>query len=200
MLVPFFYFQDMKAHVINLAKRTDRWKRFVASAEETGIDYIRFEAIEPSEEDLKAWRHSPGLLGCNLSHKKLWQDFLQTDEPYLFVLEDDARQIEEWDGKMPKEFDILYLGGNAKTYAKDNMRRHDVWRVARRVLTTHAYIISRAGAEKALKTPLHKEAVDVALWDVQAEGKSYYYDPSLFIQNPDYSDILNRQVDYRGMI
>lgn len=190
----------MKAHVINLAKRTDRWNRFVASAQETGIDYIRFEAIVPSGEDLKAWRHSPGLLGCNLSHKKLWEQFLDTDEPYLFVLEDDARQVEEWDEVLPKEFDILYLGGNAKSYAMDNMKRHDRWRIARRVLTTHAYVISRAGAEKALKTPILKEAVDVALWDVQAEGKSYYYDPSIFIQNPDFSDILNREVNYTKLI
>jgi len=200
MLVPFFYFMDMIFHVINLAHRGDRWQSFVDHAGDKGIPYVRFDAIVPSGADMEGWKHSKGLLGCNLSHKTLWEQFLESNEELLGVLEDDARMVKHWRGELPDDFDILYLGGNATTYAKHNQGDYKIWKIARRVLTTHAYIMSRKGAEKALKSPINTEAVDVALWEVQKDNKSFYYSPSLFIQNPDYSDILNQQVNYTGMI
>lgn len=191
---------DMIFHVINLAHRGDRWKSFVEHAGDKGIPYTRFDAVAPSGADMKGWAHSKGLKGCNLSHKTLWEQFLDSDEQILGVLEDDARFVKLWRGDLPDDFDILYLGCNATTFKNYNNGSYKQWKIARRVLTTHAYIMSRKGAEKALKSPIDKEAVDVALWNVQSYNKCFYYSPSLVIQNPDYSDILNQNVNYTEMI
>ena len=191
---------DMIFKVINLAHREDRWKSFVEHAEDKGISYVRFDAIVPSEQDLEGWKYQKGLKGCNLSHKKLWEEFLDSDEELLGVLEDDARMVKYWRGDLPDDFDILYLGANATTFMANNKADYKHYKIARKVLTTHAYVMSRNGAERALQSPIDKEAVDVALWEVQKKNKCFYYSPSLFIQNPDYSDILNQQVNYSGMI
>jgi len=186
----------MIAQVINLDRRTDRWESFVSHAKEVGIPYNRVSAYEPTEDEMEGIPIRSGLYGCNMSHLRIWREFLETDEPYLWVLEDDSRQVRTWDRKMPDSFDLFYLGCNDNTsgaiVGKNQGRYHKVVRV----LTTHAYIISRRGAEKALKLNLKHFAVDVALWKVQELGNSYYFKPSRFIQNPDYSDILNTQTDY----
>jgi GR25 family glycosyltransferase involved in LPS biosynthesis len=191
---------DMIFHVINLAHRGDRWQSFVDHAGDKGIPYVRFDAIVPSKADMEGWKHSKGLRGCNLSHKTLWKQFLESDEELLGVLEDDARMVKHWRGDLPDDFDILYLGCNPTTYKKFNRAKYKHYHIARRVLTTHAYIMSRKGAEKALQTPIETEAVDVALWEVQKKNKCFYYSPSLFIQNPDFSDILNKKVNYTELI
>lgn len=182
--------------VINLERRTDRWESFVSHAEDVGIEYERYCAIEPTDAQMEGIKLRKGLYGCNLSHLSLWQQFLDTSEPYLGVLEDDARQVRTWDRKLPKSFDLFYLGCNDRTSGARPGINQGKYHKVKRVLTTHAYIISRAGAEKAVRLDLQRYAIDVALWKIHQLNNSYYFKPSRFIQNPDYSDILNTQADY----
>jgi len=190
----------MKAHVINLDRRTDRWKSFVSHAKEMGIDYTRVSAYEPTEEEMEGIQLLRGAFGCSMSHLRLWKKLIESAEPYMWILEDDARQVGRWNWVLPESFDLFYLGCNDRTSGARVGKNLGKWHKVKRVLTTHAYIISREGAKKAIDLKLRELALDVALWKVQDLGNSYYLKPSRFIQNPDYSDILNRHIDYTDTI
>ena len=190
----------MIAQVINLDRRTDRWESFVSHAKEVGIPYNRVSAYEPTEDEMEGIPIRKGLYGCNMSHLRLWKEFLESAEPYLWVLEDDARQVRTWDRRLPDSFDLFYLGYNDRTSGGKPGKNLGKWHKVKRALTTHAYIISREGAEKAIKLNLKHFAIDVALWKVQQYNNSYYFKPSRFIQNPSYSDILNTHADYTNTI
>jgi len=186
----------MIAQVINLDRRTDRWESFVSHARELGIRYNRVSAYDPTEEEMECIKVSKGAYGCSMSHLRLWKKLIESAEPYMWILEDDARQIRRWNGVLPKSFDLFYLGCNDRTPGTRVGKNLGKWHKVSRVLTTHAYIISQEGAKKAIDLKLRELALDVALWKVQQLGNSYYLKPSRFIQNPDYSDILNTQTDY----
>lgn len=190
----------MIAHVINLDRRTDRWKSFVSHAKDVGIDYTRVSAYEPTDEEMEGIQLRKGLYGCNMSHLRLWKQLVESGNPYMWILEDDARQVRTWDRRLPDSFDLFYLGCNDRTSGGKVGANLGKWHKVKRVLTTHAYIISLEGARKAIDLKLRDFALDVALWKVQELGNSYYFKPSRFIQNPDYSDILNQHADYTNTI
>lgn len=110
-------------------------------------------------------------IGCALSHLKVWKLLLESGEESCIVLEDDVVFVSNFSEKLstllekvPKDFDILYLGcfgsentpnffttimsilGKSREYRKVN----DVVFVPEVSLATHAYIVSRKGAEKLL--------------------------------------------------
>ena len=117
-------------------------------------------------------------IGCALSHLNVWKTFLSSDKKYAIVFEDDIildslgqdtnnllSTIKHYVSKIPDAFDILYLGcfGSEDTpnfftmsmktlglsseskYINVFIKKPEV------ALATHAYVISKNGAEKLVK-------------------------------------------------
>ena len=102
-------------YCINLKHREDRWERFLSQPELTKLKshykFERFEGINGATIDIKndsrislrtkrnIKEHirrdheeldSAGGVGCYLSHTSAWKKFLERDEPYAIIFEDDA--------------------------------------------------------------------------------------------------------------
>jgi GR25 family glycosyltransferase involved in LPS biosynthesis len=119
-----------EAHVINLARRTDRLKRFKENHEE----WTKAVCLRPAY-DGKHIQMTPDLarlfapndffwkkavLGCAMSHLSLWIE-LANEKPCVenfLILEDDVKFQKGWlqtwkeaAPHIPADYDVLYLGG-----------------------------------------------------------------------------------------
>lgn len=119
-----------EVHIINLAKRADRIKRF----KETHESWTKQVCLRPAYDGRRLtltpalakvfqpndfhWKKS--VMGCALSHLSLWCELAlepECCENYL-VLEDDVKfkpgWLERWTlaaNHIPDDYDVLYLGG-----------------------------------------------------------------------------------------
>lgn len=161
----------MKAFVINLSRRKDRYDGFVKSHQKTGQDFSfdRFEAVDGSKytyksllsegfDTYKSWRDpyhnrklTHGEIGCFLSHYKLFQKCVELNEPIL-IFEDDIRFQKQINIKRIEQLlqrcDLLYLcsKGVGKTPVQLDVDvvapSYTYW--------TCAYAITPSGAKKLL--------------------------------------------------
>lgn len=90
--------------VINMSRSTERWDAIAPQLDGSGARYVRLDAFDGdlmlgdmmSISDRRRFARTngrepgPGDLGCLFSHLAAWRFLLQTDEPRLVVLEDDA--------------------------------------------------------------------------------------------------------------
>lgn len=116
-------------------------------------------------------------IGCAISHMNVWKLFLETEEEYAIIFEDDVVLEDNFNEKLevalrevPKDYDILYLGCTGcdntqpvnivkilasipffpQTFNPDEKVTDNISRPSV-AFATHAYIVSRKGATKLLK-------------------------------------------------
>mgnify|MGYP000111209627 CR=1 FL=1 len=171
----------MRAYVINLARRPDRLSRIKVRLDQCCIKWTVISAIDA--EDLG--QLPPGTLvtpaeaACWLSHQRMFEHFLSTEEDFGLALEDDAvpdpslpwplvlTELQDFMSQTP--LDYLQIGTVGVAYRSALWRRlagplashsaHCTARVANRKLGvilgassagTHAYIFSRAFAQNVI--------------------------------------------------
>ena len=105
----------MKAYVINLGDRTDRWESVLYQSRFVPYEINRFDASKSSEFVESAGLLPAAVLACFDSHRRLLADFLETDHKYALVLEDDfivGKEIREKDFEnlVSMGFDFLQIG------------------------------------------------------------------------------------------
>jgi len=116
-------------------------------------------------------------IGCAISHMNVWKLFLETEEEYAIIFEDDVVLEDNFNEKLevalkevPKDYDILYLGCTGcdneqqfnivkftasfwiapKTFNPHQQITDNIG-IPSVAFSTHAYIVSRKGATKLLK-------------------------------------------------
>jgi len=125
-------------HVINLDVETERWETVVSGLIAKGVpekQIVRVSAVNGrnlTDAELRANTTSiarmvctPGIIGCFLSHRKVWEETSKGPEPYRLVLEDDvivagsfpekvAEIVREIDEACPEtrhgNWDVIFLG------------------------------------------------------------------------------------------
>jgi len=140
--------------VVNLDRRKDRWAEFERRAKNIRLEkYERFSAIDGKKLDItdesvtklfpldvsterkmyESHRHQPGVLGCAMSHYKIWKKMLEetkSKSDTWLVLEDDVEFTPEFASKWPQlweqlrhdtRWDILYLGYTDHQYNYGDM-------------------------------------------------------------------------------
>jgi glycosyl transferase family 25 len=91
-------------YVINLDRDVGRMASIAASLKALGLPFRRLSAV--LGKDVPAWESlvdaklygarnrrpmpKPSEVGCYLSHLKAMEEFLQTEEPWCLILEDDV--------------------------------------------------------------------------------------------------------------
>ena len=120
----------MDIYLINLERRPDRLSHVTHQLDRLQLPFELFRAIDAQNEnvELPAVQHdrfvvnhkkSPvrGEIGCAASHIGVWQRFLETDEEYALVLEDDINIGDELpliqDQMQSLGLDFLNLSSNA---------------------------------------------------------------------------------------
>ncbi len=118
----------------------------------------------------------PGEVGCALAMFRLWRRVVDQGLPYLLIFEDDVLPRPDLDSlgpsywaETPRDADFVFLGnrmtvdGRQMFFGPEDAGR----RVVRGLSwTTHAYIITLAGARRALELlagpKLREQGIDVA--------------------------------------
>lgn len=149
-----------------------------------------------------------GMIGCAISHIKLWEYILSNDLDYAIVFEDDivlTINFDEYLGKalinVPEDFDILYLGGFGGN--NDSNFTYRTFCLSKKecpsyknineyiskpsvVTGLHGYIISKKGAEVLLKMTKGKvnDHIDVYINNLYKNGllNNYIVNPRIAFQ------------------
>jgi len=165
----------MVKYLINLKSRPDRLFNSLAQIP----DLIRFEAIEG------------GADGCRRSHQTIIKIAMKEKLPMVQVMEDDFQiidnRLQEAINSLPKDFDILYLGGRPKKPLK---RYNDLLFHCEETVLTHALVYSERVYHKILgaSTPIDQWLRNT----IQRNRRCYFTD--MVKQRADFSDILGKEV------
>jgi GR25 family glycosyltransferase involved in LPS biosynthesis len=82
----------MKAYVINLDSRIDRWQSVLNQANQLGLEIERISAVSTLEVETKIETFvTTGVSATWKSHQKAMQAFLQSRDAYALILEDDFK-------------------------------------------------------------------------------------------------------------
>jgi GR25 family glycosyltransferase involved in LPS biosynthesis len=89
----------VKIYVINLQRRPDRRSRIAKRLERLGLDFSFVEAVDAQESEVSsAKQYIPYAYACNVrSHALALGVFLQGDDDFAMIMEDDAVPIQEID-------------------------------------------------------------------------------------------------------
>ena len=118
---------NIKTYVINLNRRKDRWEKFTKQEAPKCLKYERFSAIdggklEPTEQlqrifDGNDYNMRQGMVGCALSHIKLYIELSNSKYDAFCILEDDIEFVPSFRDKfihlynsLENEWDLCYLG------------------------------------------------------------------------------------------
>ena len=134
----FWSFMKYKCYIINLDRAPDRWEATSKKFLEQGFDVVRVPAIDGKElqlphPDFIAWQYFllrgrpviPQIIGCSLSHIKALETFLDTDDEFALICEDDVTpmpgtsEIIEEAMAYSDQWDLLRLNGIKPTRGID---------------------------------------------------------------------------------
>ena len=176
------------ALVINLSSRPQRMERIKKHTKGFSFPVIRVDAISGANFDDSYQRQfcpnarlmlSRGQVACFLSHKKCWQQIIDSNLQIAWILEDDAqinyfvaRHIDAWLEEIERkdpEWELIYTSRSTSEYfyeltsyfgilpyVDETRRRYDKEFTKHSIIpgpNTQAdgYLVSRKGAKKLLK-------------------------------------------------
>jgi GR25 family glycosyltransferase involved in LPS biosynthesis len=191
--------ENSDIYVINLDNDIDRWNNLIKNS---NINLIRISAINGNninkelliEENIldKSSTIKIGQIGCALSHLKAWKESLKNNKPFLIVLEDDViidnniiNKIDDLGNYLPKEWDIIFLGG-CNVYGKKFNEKLLIPTINNMTynLCCHAMLINKKSVNKLLNimTPL-QYPIDNQLRNNYDNLNVFYSYPNLINQN-----------------
>lgn len=200
----------MKTYVLNLDKRLDRWEKFKNKAIDLkNFNYERFSSIDGSKLkstpqlqrifDGNDYNMRVGLVGCAMSHIKLYIELLYSDYDVFCIFEDDIDFTPRFDKKLLHvynqikitDWDILLLGNHLylqyiteDVYNKIKMPFIEKWdkitSLSKSVGGTGGYLISKKGAQKLLDI-INKNGMSNGIDTVQ---QKFADELNIFYANP----------------
>lgn len=170
---------NMKTYVLNLDRRPDRWTEFLKNQVAKCLNYERFSAVDgsklvPTEQlqrifDGNDYNMRQGMVGCAMSHIKMYIELLNSEYDFFCILEDDLDFVPDFERKflhifneLPSDWDMCYLGHHLwkyykkpEYYDKETFPILEKWdkqtSLQRSMGGTGGYLISKKGAEKLLQ-------------------------------------------------
>lgn len=214
-------FNDYFAAVfcISLVRRPERREAAQALFDKHGITVEFIEAVDGKElDDLDGFSEnlvsadgqkvSRGDLGCTMSHLKVAEIAKQRDLANYFVFEDDVElpddfserfdeYMQQFDNIQFSDWYMLYLGANHENGAipvtKNIVQVNGSF-------TTHAFAVNNIFFNAIINVlSLRNDKVDVLISSLHKGGHCYCFDPNLATQAAGFSDILEKQVDYKHL-
>lgn len=177
---------------INLKRRTDRWEHVQLQASRHQMVIERFEALDmPGDENT----------GCTMSHRAVLDYIIQKQIPRTLVLEDDfearsplmQRLFSDMIGEVPADCFILYLGGHYADKRISRVSKHVIR--CGRMKTTSSYGVTLAAAREMAPMTHGAGPIDELYGKWNDEKPCYIFQPRLFVQYENYSDLQHRVMD-----
>lgn len=177
-----------KIFCINLARRTDRWKRVLDEAERFGITLERFEGYDLAQ-------YKMGNHGCTASHRHLMEYALYHDWKRILILEDDFHvlhfdfhaRFEAMLPEVPDNWDLLYLGGHYADKPQKRVSEHVI--KFNRMKTTSSVGITRKAITELAASVVGVGPIDEVYSNYAEKHNSYIFSPRLMDQCVSFSDI-----------
>lgn len=193
--------------VVNLDKSTDRWHNCEEEFAKQDVIAERFPATlgkaltedELQEKVTFGGRYfcTPGMLGCFMSHLRIWERVVKEGHEAAVALEDDVVLFSKFNERLatilkelPSDWDVCLLGavGNIQTeYEPFYMKLYGMLAgggraspgktrgvsenlyVPYKPAGTHAYMVSQRGAKKLLEHfPKARYHVDLTAWSLKS--------------------------------
>jgi glycosyl transferase family 25 len=191
-----------KVIYINLEHRNDR--KLSIENELSVFDKDKIIRLEAHKDD------KSGALGCSKSHLAALEMAIKNGWKNVLIVEDDMKwvNIEKaypiFEKLIKNPYDVIKLGSTQTEYDKDTLRMYTSQ-------STVAYIVNKEyyntllnnikeGIANLEKDVNNKDAYAIdSYMKILSKDKWYVCIPSLCYQNPDYSNIENKAVNYRHM-
>jgi len=217
--------KEVKTYVVNLNRRQDRWHQFVKQQEPLFLNYSRFTAVDgglllPNKQLQRIFENNDynmreGMVGCAMSHLKLWIELINSPYEVFCILEDDVQFVPEFKEKflclyksLPKDWDIVYLGYHIWTrhkspdyYDKKKFPSVEKWGTLKSLTYsrggTGGYLISKKGALGMLRF-INRTGMTNGIDTVQqkaADELDIYYPKPHLIYSECYDDNTNVDTD-----
>lgn len=171
-------------YVINMDKDTDRLDKITKECNKFNIKFQRFTGIDSNTLSEKQKNKyitefckkycTNGIIGCGISHIKIYKDVINNNYNNVLILEDDIYFKEDFHSilnntidELPNDYDILYIGyfglSSKNTYNDHNYllkilsNKKTEKNILKTIycpefpLGTHAMIISNKGCKKLLQ-------------------------------------------------
>ena len=114
-------------YLINMDKDTERLEKVTKECKKFNINFERFCGVDPlkiSKKELNKYVSKTcqnicpnGIIGCGISHMKIYEDALKNNYKNILVLEDDVyfsedlyEELNKAMTELQEDYDILYLG------------------------------------------------------------------------------------------
>jgi GR25 family glycosyltransferase involved in LPS biosynthesis len=200
-----------KTFCINLERRSDRWEECFTEFnkyELTNID--RFIAVDGKElPQVTSGFVTPSRLALVLTNIKILEEAIENNYNSILILEDDVEfndqvlNMDEYFKVLPKNWDMLYFGGNHNTHMGINPPIIINEKVSKlhSTYSTHCVAINKSAFVK-IYDRLKKcdNALDVIYVELQNTLNVYSFYPMIATQRVSFSDIENRVTDYKWLI
>jgi GR25 family glycosyltransferase involved in LPS biosynthesis len=150
-------------YIINLASRTDRKQHVLDQISKFQLNAILLEAVSVDELEPKNLGFlTPPAMACWQSHLKVFESFLQTNEPRVVVFEDDFRikdlaALERYIRRVNLEdFEIIQIGFLVNSYREqvDILLKNfefSVFSLLSRVCVRNSFLRARFGSRLRLR-------------------------------------------------
>jgi glycosyl transferase family 25 len=165
-------------------KDTDRLNKMTKECNKFNIKFQRFSGIDANNLSIKEKNKyvtnfcqkycTNGMIGCGLSHFKIYEDVIKNNYNNVLILEDDVYFDDNFHNilndslkELPKDYDILYVGSFGLSSKEINYDHNYLLKLLSNKkkqnnsfntifcpefpLGTHGYIVSNQGCKKILK-------------------------------------------------
>lgn len=184
----------MICFVLNLESEKKRLESISQQLKDLGISFSRIDAIRGDSNSVRDYliddsknivhrRISKNEIGCFLSHRMCWKQFLKTNENWALILEDDALlsyKLKEYffcENWIPKGVDLIQLFDSQNnhevkildkiSYSLNSRIDYLIRQIKPMPVTTTGYLISRKAAKMALLlSETVSEPVDEFLFNI----------------------------------
>jgi len=191
-----------RTYCINLNRRQDKWRVCQNEFNKHSLNVERYEAIDGHIAKYSSVV-SKGVLGCALSHLGIVEIAKRDGLNTVLILEDDVEFEEGLNEKfverykeVPKDWDMLYLGGNHNAREITNRFSPHLLKI-HNTNATHAYALKSTVFDAIIERMEYINLpVDIIYKEIQRKVNSYCFSPRLAWQRPGLSDVLDVMVDY----
>ena len=178
--------------LINLDRRPDRLAEFEEQAQRVGLTYERYSAFDAEGKTDQYGRPLRGIVACTQSHYRVIDKALNDGVERLFVFEDDANFVDNFNeefektwAQMPNDWELFYGGLWLHNFSKHSERLVK----PSYSYSAHAYGIDRKAMEAVHRHLQGKQVIDLELSILNGRMKAYCAKPALVYQRPSYSDL-----------
>ena len=197
-----------KIYCINLDRREDRWNETLEELKKWGLSdsVSRYSAIDGNTLNNDTVINN-GELGILTTHINIITEAKENNYNNILILEDDIEftkeieNIDEYMSLVPSDWDMLYFGGNHnKHIGKEiNLLNEKIIKL-NETYGINCVVINNTVYDLILNLITKRnKPIDVYYADIQKSYNCYGFNPSIALQRESFSDIQNKNVNYKWL-